>query len=749
MKKILYIVPHLSTGGLPQYTLKMIQEQIKTNEVYLIEYSDITGGVLTVQRKQIIDILKDRFYTLGEHKDDIYEIITKIIPNVIHFQEIPESFISIDLLKKIYNKERLYDIVVTTHGSLTNPADIQFGADKFILVSEWSKNKFIEVFDESICDIWEYPIENIVYDKLEAKKQLGFDLNYKHVLNVGLFTPGKNQGELMELAKLCENEPITFHFVGNQAENFRHYWEPIMKTIPNNCIWHGERSDVDIFYKAADAFYFTSNFELNPLVIKEALSYNLPTFIKKLETYRNEYDDKVHYITGNIKDDMHLLIDTVFSDENDEIITIILAHANTATRRKYLKECIESIRGEIILSTNFIVETDVQNMCDHVIYMKDNPILLAKDFAKHGVSFNIWWIDSEGVRHDKSFPFEHGYSVYCLIRNALRYAKSIGKKKVHVVNYDYIIDENTYDYHNKAIKTNDIIFYVEDHGDDRYCSAFFTATIDSIQPFFEQYNSKGEYYRHLPNFNDGFNVLERKLYYYFHENPNCKILNLSITDLQSKNNVNRESILNKYSTSKEYEGLSYTELCNKLSSDRALNSNYGNIYDEILEPYREQKINLFEISDKLNESVKIWENYLPLAQIYGMSNNELFNTNNFLIGDQNNIDDLKVIVENTPKCNIIIDNGTHIAEHQLKSFHYLFEYLLDWGGIYVIENVKYSYSNPNTVVNGYGVGHLNIVDYFTKINHTINCDYNTYENVLDIKSVSYFSNYIVIVKRSK
>ena len=72
-----------------------------------------------------------------------------------------------------------------------------------------------------------------------------------------------------------------------------------MESVPTNCIVHGERNDVDKFYKAADIFYFTSNFELSPLAVKEALSYNLPTFIKKLHTYKNMYDDKVNYIVGD------------------------------------------------------------------------------------------------------------------------------------------------------------------------------------------------------------------------------------------------------------------------------------------------------------------------------------------------------------------------------------------------------------------------------------------------------------------
>ena len=171
-----------------------------------------------------------------------------------------------------------------------------------------------------MCDVWEYPVESISYDKSEAKKQLNFDENYKHVLNVGLFTSGKNQAELVQIAKLLKNKNIVFHFVGNQSMNFRDYWEPLMKEFPSNCIWHGERSDVDLFYKASDAFYFTSNYELNPLVVKEALSYGLPTFIKKLHTYGDVYDDKVTYIVNDIDVNVKNLLDVLnMSEKNDKI----------------------------------------------------------------------------------------------------------------------------------------------------------------------------------------------------------------------------------------------------------------------------------------------------------------------------------------------------------------------------------------------------------------------------------------------
>lgn len=311
MKKVLFVVPHLSTGGLPQYTLKLMESIKDSYESYCIEYQDITGGVLTVQRNKIFDLLQKNFYSLSYSNKTIHDIISDIKPDIIHFQEIPQSFIPTEDLDKIYSNERRYKIVVTTHGSHTNPKDIIYSADKFILVSNWSKNIFVEEFGKDMCDVWEYPIKKIDYNKDDAKKELGFDSNFKHVLNVGLFTSGKNQGELIELARKLQDKPIKFHFVGNQAGNFEDYWKPLMKNFPDNCIWHGEREDVEKFYKASDVFYFTSNLELNPLVVKEALSYELPTFIKKLHTYEDEYDGKVNYIKNDENVNVKKLLDTL------------------------------------------------------------------------------------------------------------------------------------------------------------------------------------------------------------------------------------------------------------------------------------------------------------------------------------------------------------------------------------------------------------------------------------------------------
>jgi len=307
-KKILYISPHFSTGGLPQYLLKKIESFNNSSDIYCVEYS-YYGDAYVVQRNKAISILGDRFISLGENKNELINIISRINPDILHFEEIPETFIDNDILKLIYSPHREYFICETCHSSQIDPSVKLYKPDKFIMVSKWIENKFSLLGIPS--ELLEYPIENNKPDKIKALSDLSLDPDKKHVINVGLFTPGKNQGELINYARILESFPIQFHFIGNQASNFSEYWEPLMKDLPSNCKVWGERSDVDSFYQAADLFVFTSVFELNPLCIKESLSWKTPVIFRNLETYWNCYsnNDLAHYLTEDPEKNVYKILE--------------------------------------------------------------------------------------------------------------------------------------------------------------------------------------------------------------------------------------------------------------------------------------------------------------------------------------------------------------------------------------------------------------------------------------------------------
>lgn len=505
MKKLLMIVPHLSTGGLPQYLVKQIETYLNEFEIYCVEWNNITGGILVVQRNLVQSMLGDKLITLGDDKSVIVNIINDIRPDFIHFQEVPETFISSDLLDIIYRSEREYFIVVTTHSSYTDPKNIRFTADKYLLVSDWSKNKFVECFGEELCDIWEYPIENKSYNKEFYKKELEFDTDKKHILNVGLFTPGKNQREIVELARMCKDDNLVFHFVGNQAENFKSYWEPIMAHFPENCIWHGERNDVDKFYMAADLFYFPSLFELNPLSVKEALGYNLPVIIRNLETYNGSYDH-LGQISAD-QDENRLKIIEMLEDVSDTVV-LVLAHPNNEKNKQLLKNCLRGFEYDVILSTNYKVDEETQEMCDYVLYMKENQLLSHKDYGKYNVGYTKWWINELGERFEAMFDNNHSYAVYRLIQNGINYAKMIGKKKIHIINYDYEISNSTLSYNNSVLNKIDLILYKDG---DWYSTGFLSGRIDPLLTYFNKHNSISDFYTAIEN----YNILERQVYEHF------------------------------------------------------------------------------------------------------------------------------------------------------------------------------------------------------------------------------------------
>jgi len=320
-QKLLYVAPHLSTGGLPQYLYKQITHFSDEFEIEVVEVHNMGGEVFVVQKNRIRNTVP--LHTLGENKSEILDIITQFQPDVIHFQEIPEYDIATNILDTIFSKNRKYFIIVTTHGSNTNPETISYHPDKYVLASEWSRRRF-EITGVP-TDVWEYPIYDIRTEigltKEEAQRKLELDPTWKHVLNVGLFTQGKNQAEIFAMARQLEKYKIKFHFVGNQAGNFESYWKPLMDYKPDNCVVWGERTDTDTFYAACDLFYFSSKLELNPLSVKEALSFDMPCLFRKLETYLDSYDNNelVTYITDDVNITKRILLEKLQPELNEVV----------------------------------------------------------------------------------------------------------------------------------------------------------------------------------------------------------------------------------------------------------------------------------------------------------------------------------------------------------------------------------------------------------------------------------------------
>jgi FkbM family methyltransferase len=309
----LFLAPHLSTGGSPAYLKWLIEENIKNNvKPVVIEYCNY--GSYDVQKKQIIDIVgKDNFYTFGNHWDsdieynakspDLIKLIESINPSIIHLNEISEIFslkrITPLLFNFLYDKNRKFKLIETCHTSEFNFHDKKYLPDCFDFCSSYhlELSKYLNVEK----NIVEMTIPNKLRpERSEILKKLNLNPDYFHVLNVGLFTEGKNQKYLFDLARKLSDKKIIFHFIGNTCWIDNCGITEQQKQMSNCVIWN-ERDDVDMFMSCVDLFVFPSLKELNPISIKEALSWSMPCYINRLETYAGKYDN--HPLVNYIEND--------------------------------------------------------------------------------------------------------------------------------------------------------------------------------------------------------------------------------------------------------------------------------------------------------------------------------------------------------------------------------------------------------------------------------------------------------------
>ena len=117
------------------------------------------------------------------------------------------------------------------------------------------------------------------------------------------------------------------------------------------------------------------------------------------------------------------------------------------------------------------------------------------------------------------------------------------------------------------------------------------------------------------------------------------------------------------------------------------------IYEKYFKDYREKEIKLLEIGVDRGDSLRLWREYFTKATICGIDIKQKdFNIDgvDILCGDQTDYNFLKSIVEKYKNFDIIIDDGSHVSKHIIKSIEFLFNYLKN-NGLYVIEDLQTSY----------------------------------------------------------
>jgi hypothetical protein len=147
-----------------------------------------------------------------------------------------------------------------------------------------------------------------------------------------------------------------------------------------------------------------------------------------------------------------------------------------------------------------------------------------------------------------------------------------------------------------------------------------------------------------------------------------------------------------------------SEIANKYASDKGTmipndRGNHGprlhftTIYNEYMKDLRDKEITILEIGIGSGPSLKMWYEYFPKATIHAIDVDNHSGKNNdrvtTYICDQSNREKLEKLMEKIGKADIIIDDGSHVINHQQISLGVLFKYLKE-GGQYWIEDLHTS-----------------------------------------------------------
>ena len=120
---------------------------------------------------------------------------------------------------------------------------------------------------------------------------------------------------------------------------------------------------------------------------------------------------------------------------------------------------------------------------------------------------------------------------------------------------------------------------------------------------------------------------------------------------------------------------------------------YFDVYEEHISKYIGQNAKLLEIGVAQGGSLEMWAKYLENPEIHGIDLhpdivNYKYDYDNIhlTVGDQGDIDFIESFIEKNNDFDIIIDDGSHVQNHQTLSLIVLFS-ALKQGGIYIIEDV--------------------------------------------------------------
>lgn len=195
---------------------------------------------------------------------------------------------------------------------------IQWNATEFIACSTWA-GRFLygdKVLKQSNYHLVFNSVDTSKFIEKFNQKEAGEFCNdgYFNVIQVGRFTPVKNQLFTVELAKELKSrgKKIRFLCVGNTGGDYEEQVKAKINeyNLENEVLLLGVRKDVDVLMRKSNAFVLPSLYEGMPLVLIEAQAAGLPCI--SADTFSREVDfniGSIHWL--NLEDGVPAWCDAV------------------------------------------------------------------------------------------------------------------------------------------------------------------------------------------------------------------------------------------------------------------------------------------------------------------------------------------------------------------------------------------------------------------------------------------------------
>lgn len=176
-------------------------------------------------------------------------------------------------------------------------------------------------------------------------------------------------------------------------------------------------------------------------------------------------------------------------------IVCVMAHATNDERLTLLRRCVQSIKSygyDVIICSHINVPSDIIEISDYFVYGKSNNIITHDEYETIGGGV-FYWQDFPQYYMSKKVDLNHGPAHLKLMLRGTSLAKIEGYDIIHLINYDYIINDATVlSTASNTLDTHDAYFFSRD-SIDTIITGMISIRVDSLLKNYGHLLSKNDY----------------------------------------------------------------------------------------------------------------------------------------------------------------------------------------------------------------------------------------------------------------